>query len=336
TERHEARRIDNQLRGRSGRQGDPGASKFFLALDDELMRLFGSDRIAPMMERLGMEEGQDIQHPLISRAIESAQKKVEAMNFDIRKQLLEYDNVMNEQRKAIYEYRRQILEGENLKEGIESDIQDLLESRLEEWAPKKNYPEKWDMVNISQWLGQIFGLSPSLELEKIRGWQQDDLIEFLSREIKNRYTQREQEFSPDTMRYIERMVMLQVVDNRWKDHLYSLDQVRKGIGLRAYGQKDPLREYQMETYNMFMDMIFHIKEEVVQYIFKIRITRQDQPRPTPSAPLSGARPAKPVSSGPQKTGSGPAAVNKIGKIGRNDPCPCGSGKKYKKCCGSGI
>ena len=331
TERHESRRIDNQLRGRSGRQGDPGASKFFLALDDDLMRLFGSDRIAPIMERLGMQEGQDIQHPLISRSIESAQKKVEAMNFDIRKQLLDYDDVMNEQRKAIYEYRKKILEGKDLKENIWEMIQELLEERLDMWANKKDYPEKWDVVNLSQWFSHIFGISIALDIDTIKVWKQDDLWEFLEREIKKRYSLREEELGVDTMRYIERMVMLQVVDNRWKEHLYALDQVRKGIGLRAYGHKDPLIEYKREAYNMFMNMIFNIKEEIIEYIFKIRLARQDQTARRQQAPYDYQQSEQTVAS--KKAGVQPEMVKKKRKIGRNDPCPCGSGKKYKKCCG---
>ncbi|MFH1784244.1 MAG: preprotein translocase subunit SecA [bacterium] len=329
TERHESRRIDNQLRGRGGRQGDPGASKFFLALDDDLMRLFGSDRIAPIMERLGMEEGQDIQHPLISRSTESAQKKVEAMNFDVRKQLLEYDNVMNEQRKGIYGYRQKILEGEDLKENIWEMIQDILDERLDMWASKNDYPEKWDIFSLQQWFSHAFGISVSLEMDVIRTWKQEDLREFIEEEIKKKYEQREQELGLDVMRHVERMVMLQVVDNRWKDHLYSLDQLRKGIGLRAYGNKDPRIEYQKEAYNMFMNMTFHIKEEIVEYVFKVRVAgeRQEsaQLRRPAARPKSPGRPLDP------KPAKQEAELNK--KIGRNDPCPCGSGKKYKKCCG---
>ena len=331
TERHESRRIDNQLRGRSGRQGDPGSSRFYLSLEDELMRLFGSDRISFVMDKLGMEEGQEIQHPLISRAIESAQRKVEAMNFDIRKQLLDYDNVMNKQREVIYEQRQMVLEGEDLKERVLEMITEVVTDKVSTFCPENVYPESWEITAFIAWLKQSYTLDLSFSKEELHKFNHDTFLDVVLESVRKAYEERERSLGPEMLRFIERRVLLQVVDNCWKEHLYDIDQLRKGIGLRAYGQKDPLVEYQHEAYRLFSNMIIRIKEEVGDYVFKVKLMAQPAP-PPPSQARSNST-SRPMSG--QVSDSKPKTPAKPDKIGRNDPCPCGSGKKYKKCCGSG-
>jgi preprotein translocase subunit SecA len=334
TERHESRRIDNQLRGRSGRQGDPGSSRFYLSLEDELMRLFGSERISTIMEKLGMKEGEDIQHPWISKAIENAQRKVEAMNFDIRKQLLDYDNVMNKQREAVYRLRNEILEGEDLQQTIADMLAETVDEKIELWAPPKSYPEQWDLASLDAWLSRNFNTGLALTQEDIRYWQSDAMKEHLNKLIDEAYKKREDELTKPLLDHIERMILLQMIDSSWKDHLYELDQVKRGIGLRAYGQKDPKIEYQKESFNMFEQMMHRIRETTVEYIFRFRLA-PDQVRMAKAV----SRQNSPVMNAPAPKINAPqpvkhASVDSIPKkIGRNDPCPCGSGKKYKKCCG---
>lgn len=341
TERHEARRIDNQLRGRAGRQGDPGSSRFYLSLEDELMRLFGSARIAQVMERLGLEEGQDIQHPLITRAIETAQRKVEAMNFDIRKQLLEYDNVMSKKREVVYKWRRKVLEGANLKDDILDMLEDLIDDKLMLYAPAKVYPEQWNLEAISEWLKRSFNISFSVPPEDLKLMKQETLGQLIAERIKQAYDEREREMGEEMMRFIESMVTLQVVDTRWKDHLYDMDKLREGIGLRAYGQKDPLIEYQKESEWVFDTMQQHMREEISDYIFRVKVVAERaRARPLPrremaeGVPLGGGKYREmPAGQAAVSASSIPTPFPKRRKIGRNDPCPCGSGKKYKKCCG---
>ncbi|MFB0525942.1 MAG: preprotein translocase subunit SecA [bacterium] len=341
TERHEARRIDNQLRGRAGRQGDPGSSRFYLSLEDELMRLFGSARIAQVMDRLGLEEGQDIQHPLITRAIESAQKKVEAMNFDIRKQLLEYDNVMSKKREVVYKWRRKVLEGANLKDDILVMFEDLIDDKLFLYAPPKVYPEQWNWEAISEWLKRSFNISFSVPAEDLKRMKPETLGKVIAERIIQAYDEREGEMGEEMMRFIERMVTLQVVDTRWKDHLYDMDKLREGIGLRAYGQKDPLTEYQKESEWAFDAMQQHMREEISGYIFRVKVVaEQARARALPTRDLAQKPPAgvgkyreMPAREAAASASSIPTPFPKRRKIGRNDPCPCGSGKKYKKCCG---
>jgi preprotein translocase subunit SecA len=341
TERHEARRIDNQLRGRAGRQGDPGSSRFYLSLEDELMRLFGSARIAQVMERLGLEEGQDIQHPLITRAIETAQRKVEAMNFDIRKQLLEYDNVMSKKREVVYKWRRKVLEGANLKDDILAMLEDLIDDKLILYAPAKVYPEQWNLEAISEWLKRSFNISFSVPPEDLKLMKQETLGQLIAERIKQAYDEREREMGEEMMRFIESMVTLQVVDTRWKDHLYDMDKLREGIGLRAYGQKDPLIEYQKESEWVFDTMQQHMREEISDYIFRVKVVAERaRARPLPrremaeGVPLGGGKYREmPTGQAQASVSSIPTPFPKRRKIGRNDPCPCGSGKKYKKCCG---
>ncbi|MFQ5866871.1 MAG: preprotein translocase subunit SecA [bacterium] len=341
TERHEARRIDNQLRGRAGRQGDPGSSRFYLSLEDELMRLFGSARIAQVMDRLGLEEGQDIQHPLITRAIGAAQKKVEAMNFDIRKQLLEYDNVMSKKREVVYKWRRRVLEGANLKDDILAMFEDLIDDKLVLYAPPKVYPEQWNLEAISEWLKRSFGILFSVPPEDLKRMKPETLGQLIAERMKQAYDERERAMGEEMMRFIERMVTLQVVDTRWKEHLYDMDKLREGIGLRAYGQKDPLIEYKRESEGAFDLMQGRMREEISDYIFRVKVVAEEaRARPLPKramaqrVPLGGGKYREmPAREAGASASAIPAPVPKRRKIGRNDPCPCGSGKKYKKCCG---
>jgi preprotein translocase subunit SecA len=341
TERHESRRIDNQLRGRSGRQGDPGSSRFYLSLEDELMRLFGSDRISVLMQKLGMQEGEEIQHPWISKAIENAQRKVEAMNFDIRKQLLDFDNVMNKQREAVYRLRNEILEGEDLSQTIEDMLSESVSEKIELWAPAKLYSEQWDWASLETWLGRMFNVKLVLSPEERVNMRQEGLDATVRENIQEAFMRRENELTRPLLLHIERMILLQMIDTAWKEHLYDLDQVKKGIGLRAYGQKDPKIEYQKESFAMFEQMMHRIREATVEYIFRVQLAPEQTRRvmPVTAGPsskdeaLQKSAPTvlQPKRQGTQKNGTD---VNLMEKIGRNDPCPCGSGKKYKRCCGT--
>ena len=351
TERHEARRIDNQLRGRSGRQGDPGSSRFYLSLEDDLMRIFGSDRIKVIMERLGMEEGQEIQHGFITKAIETAQKRVEQHNFEIRKHLLEYDNVMNRQREVIYEERRKVLYGENIKDYIYELMEEVVDYAIDANLNEKMRADQWDFESFRQYLDLRFSIKIlDIKLEEMRVAEIRDTV--LER-MKNMYEEKEKALGEQTARYLERMILLQVIDTRWKDHLYAMDGLREGIGLRAYGQRDPLIEYQHEGYDMFMDMIDRIKEETLEYLFKVKAVKEEKETQVfDFARQKMVHEEKSQFEGVQQlpesfdksSGFGPEqsrrAEEKVAtykreepKVGRNDPCPCGSGKKYKKCCG---
>ena len=275
TERHESRRIDNQLRGRSGRQGDPGSSRFFLSLKDDLMRLFGSDRISGIMEKLGMEEDIPIEHPLVTRSIESAQKKVEGRNFEIRKQLLDFDNEMEYQRKVIYEQRRMVLESKDVKEHILEMVKDTIDDILQSYTNKEIYPEEWNWSGLKDHINQIFAISLNIPKEEIPKLSLTRLKDVLTEKAFNIYELREKEFTSPLMRQIETMIVLRVVDREWKDNLRRLDELKQGIGLRAYGQKDPLMEYHFEANNMFQDMVNSIKEEVVKFIYRVRLKKEE-------------------------------------------------------------
>ncbi len=336
TDRHESRRIDNQLRGRSGRQGDPGSSRFFLSLEDDLMRLFGSDRISGIMEKLGMEEDIPIEHPLVTRSIESAQKKVEGRNFEIRKQLLDFDNEMEYQRKVIYEQRRMVLESKDVKEHILEMVKDTIENILKNYTNKEIYPEEWDWSGLKDHFMQIFSISLVIPKEEILKLSIPKLQDILIEKTFEIYKLREKEFTPSLMRQIETMIVLRVVDREWKDNLRRLDELKQGIGLRAYGQKDPLMEYHFEANNMFQDMVNSIKEEVVKFIYKVRLKKEEsqrvpQGRREAPAPMVSSQTKK--SPFVKRKGLGEEEGKKKRKIGRNDPCPCGSGLKYKHCCG---
>jgi preprotein translocase subunit SecA len=323
TERHEARRIDNQLRGRSGRQGDAGTSRFYLSLEDDLMRIFGSERMSGLMGKLGMDESQPIEHRWISKAIENAQKKVEAHNFDIRKHLLEYDDVMNMQRTEIYIFRREILTGDNLKEKILKMAEEVLEGLLSIYCPEDKHPEEWDINGLKDALFRDFSIHPVIDAQPL-----EELRHALSDEIKTAYENKEKEIGTDALRYIEKVILLQVVDTQWKDHLLGMDHLKEGIGLRGYGQRDPLVEYKKEAFEAFSELSGRIESEVVSRLFKIQIAKEEDARRKVML-----RPAKirynKGNGGEEK----PQTVVKDKKIGRNDPCICGSGKKYKKCCG---
>jgi len=348
TERHEARRIDNQLRGRSGRQGDPGSSRFYLSLEDDLMRIFGSDRIKFMMDKLGMEEGQDIQHPLVSKAVETAQRRVEGLNFDVRKHLLEYDNVMNKQREIIYEERKMILESSDLKPYILSLAEDVVSKRIEFHTGGAKEVDEWDTQGLLSWLKSRFFISApdvfkdSGDLEKI----EEDILH----RVRESYEKKRNSLGAEIMHQMEKMVLLQSIDSHWKDHLYGMDSLREGIGLRAYGQRDPLIEYQHEGFAMFTEMIEKVKEQALEFLFKVKEVHEERKSVFDSVPqkfvheeVSALGKATeehkeirpPRSQGRQRQHEEKAHPYKREepKVGRNDPCPCGSGKKYKRCCG---
>jgi len=325
TERHESRRIDNQLRGRSGRQGDPGSSRFYLSLEDDLLRIFGSDRIAGLMDKMGMSEGEPIEHQLISKAIENAQRRVEGHNFEIRKHLLDFDNVMNQQREVIYEQRRKVLEGQDLRETIQEMNRELVDAVLDAFLDEKVPPEEWDLKAMKDKLFSQFNLH--LDLDARPTPEAEELRETIQEQVWNRYLQKVEAIGPEVMASLEQMVMLQTIDTAWKDHLLSMDHLKEGIGLRGYGQRDPLREYQREGYEMFVELIERIKEQTVANLMRVQLAREED-----VAALTAPQ-ERPIffSHGGEE---GPAPKKRESKkIGRNNPCTCGSGKKYKKCCG---
>jgi preprotein translocase subunit SecA len=342
TERHESRRIDNQLRGRAGRQGDPGSSRFYLSLEDDLMRIFASERVSQLMLKLGMEEGVPIEHGMVTKAIANAQKKVEAHHFEIRKQLLEYDDVMNKQREVIYQHRRAVLGGTNLKEDLRGMMNGLVESALNIYCPAEQYSEEWDLKGLAEIMHGQFGLDISQGKgdsgESLRTMGRDALLEDLRTQLREAYDRREQDLSQELMRFLEKTFMLQVIDHHWKDHLLGMDHLRDGIGLRGYGQKDPLIEYKREGYDLFAGMMERVKSDTLDRLFHVQAVRhEEQPTEAP------APPPPPVISRPQPAlilnrGEEPIAPQTVqhsdDKVGRNDPCPCGSGKKYKKCHGA--
>jgi len=328
TERHEARRIDNQLRGRSGRQGDLGSSRFYLSLEDDLMRIFAAERLSGLMQRIGMEEDEPIEHRMISKAIENAQSRVEGQNFSIRKQLLEYDDVMNQQREVIYRQRREAVMGEDLKPVILDMVEDLVDSVLAESAGEDNFAEDWDLEKINSEVLRLFGVQAGFTVEGLGDANFEELREQLAERVRERYEAREREFGETTMRDLESYLLLQSVDSLWKDHLLNMDHLKEGIGLRGYGQQDPLVAYKRESHQLFQDMIERVKEETVRMLFHIQIQREEE-----VARLKKEQEEQPMFFGPAEGGAQRPTVKKDRKIGRNDPCPCGSGKKYKKCCG---
>ncbi len=339
TERHESRRIDNQLRGRSGRQGDPGSSRFYLSLEDDLMRIFGSEKISGIMEKLGMENGQPIEHPMVSKAVANAQKKVEAHNFDIRKHLLEYDDVMNKQREVFYGLRREILKNKNHREMLLEMAEELVDEVLDDIASEKIYPEEWDIEALDEYMMRQFsvpirkqeealeiGSGLSLPLENC---DREKLHNAIMDSIESCYAIKEQGIDPNMMRQLEKMIMLQVVDNLWKDHLLGMDHLKDGVGLRGYAQKNPLTEYKKEGFEMFSKMMHQIREGVTEYLFKVQIEEGSE------FPAEQDQSTKMVEHrGASSEESKPLTVRRDEKkVGRNDPCHCGSGKKFKKCHG---
>ncbi|MBE0557909.1 MAG: preprotein translocase subunit SecA, partial [Proteobacteria bacterium] len=328
TERHESRRIDNQLRGRSGRQGDMGSSRFYLSLEDDLLRIFGAERISSVMDRIGMEEGQPIEHRLISRAIENAQKRVEGQNFDIRKHLLEYDDVMNRQRQVIYEQRKKVLKGEALWDDVDEMIEEIVAGVVPEYVDEKSHPETWNLKGLDERVFGLFTLRLNIA-EKSGDLNPAALEEMIIAAVKAHLRNKEKEFGTPLMDYLMKVIMLQTIDTQWKDNLLAMDHLKEGIGLRGYGQKDPVREYQKEGYDMFMDMIARVKEETVQKLCMVQIRREEEVQKIEEK----RRQDYSMSRGEDTPA--PATIRReAAKVGRNDPCPCGSGKKYKKCCGA--
>ncbi len=333
TERHESRRIDNQLRGRSGRQGDPGSSRFYLALEDDLLRIFGSDRISGLMDKLGMEEGEPIEHSMLSKAIENAQRKVEAHNFEIRKHLLEYDDVMNKQREVIYSQRKQIMKGENLRDEIMGFIEEIASVLTATYADEKAPSEEWDWKGLEKRLKGQFALELDLSREQREDITAEELEEHLIDLFKKSYEKQVELFGPEEMARAERFLMLQVLDGLWKDHLLNMDHLRDGIGLRGYGQKDPLQEYKREGFDMFMDMIQRFREETVSILLRIVPMRQEEVDAMEEKRRRQQERELNMSHGGEEGAKKQPVRRKHKKVGRNQPCPCGSGKKYKKCCG---
>ncbi len=326
TERHESRRIDNQLRGRSGRQGDPGVTQFYLSMEDELMRRFGSDNMKSMMERLGMDDSQPIQSKMVSRAVESAQKRVEGNNFDARKQLLSYDDVLRQQREILYGQRNEVLESENLREIVEKMILTSIERNVAGYAPGHEDEENWNLQGIIDYVNGNLLNEGDLTINDIRGKDTEEIVETIFAKVKERYDEKEQMLSPEQMREFEKVIVLRAVDSKWMDHIDAMDQLRQGIHLRAYGQTDPLREYQGEGFAMFENMVASIEEDVAKYIMKAEIRNN----------LERQEVAKGQAVNPKEDGEKvkKKPVVKQMDIGRNDPCICGSGKKYKNCCGA--
>ncbi|NIA19010.1 MAG: preprotein translocase subunit SecA, partial [Xanthomonadaceae bacterium] len=325
TERHESRRIDNQLRGRSGRQGDPGFTRFYLALDDDLMRIFGSERIAKVMDTLGIEEDEPIEHGMISKAIENAQRRVEGHNFDIRKQLLEYDDVMNKQRETIYALRRDILGQDNLRELALDYMDEVATELIERLVTEKEPLPEWDYEALNAGFSQNFGLTVNFADDPMikEASSQKSFIELFLQRLHHYYEQREQEIGIETIRQLEKIVLLHTLDTLWKEHLYSIDQLKEGIGLRGYGQKDPLREYQREGYDMFVDMLARVKEDTVIQLCHIRVTRDEEVEELDRRTKKQTGMVLSRGEGVSESGKRQPVINKEKKVGRNDPCPCG-------------
>jgi len=348
TERHESRRIDNQLRGRCARQGDPGASKFYVSLEDELMRLFGSERISAMMQRLGMEEGDEIQHPMVNKTLETAQKRVEAHHFSVRKHLLEYDDVMNRQRELVYAERDRVLRAEKLKEHFFEMADNVIDDLVSDFMHPDKAEHERDPQGLAQGLQEKFAGSFDTIIEEY-GHEIDLLLENIEKRVREMFEEREKQFGAERMQMLVQYLMLQVIDAKWKEHLYNLDHLKDGIGLRAYGQRDPLVEYKREAFDLFEDMTSSIKYDVAAFVFRVQgfdnaqTVRAEAPKKVEYLhPEAGALPAMPApESGDlgempdfkQQAPAGQTIKRHVEKVGRNDACPCGSGKKYKKCCG---
>ncbi|MGB3223636.1 MAG: preprotein translocase subunit SecA [Desulforhopalus sp.] len=339
TSRHESRRIDNQLRGRAGRQGDPGSSRFFLSLEDDLLRIFGSGRITGIMDKLGMEEDEPIEHNMISRAIENAQRKVEGHNFDIRKHLLEYDDVMNKQREVIYQQRRDVLDKPDVSQVVQDMIEDIVDDVTDEFCQDRIDSEEWDWPEFKIRMGELFHNVPEWPEEELAGLKKETFREKILEFVQTAYKKQDENNGPETQRQLEKLILLQIVDSHWKDHLLSMDYLKEGIGLRGYGQKNPLNEYKREGFAMFGQMVETVKTQIVSSLMRVRIVREDdverleaerrkrheqeQLRLNKAPAGQESQPSQPVR-------------READKVGRNALCPCGSGKKYKKCCGKEV
>jgi len=320
TERHESRRIDNQLRGRAGRQGDPGASRFYISLEDELMRLFGSDKVKGVVEMLGLEEDDPIEHSMLSKAIENAQKKVEGNNFSIRKHLLDYDQVMNEQREIIYGERKKVLEGQDLSEVIKGMVREVIQRAMDTYLGEQPV-EQWDLAGLNEYMEPIFHMPKLVAAE---GADKETFAEQVIENALTLYDKREAEFGAEQIREIERIIMLRVVDQKWMDHIDDMDQMRQGISLRAYAQRDPLLEYKFLSFDMFDELSRNIQNDIVRLMYNVRVATQPEKR---------EQVAKPLATNKDDSATRTPVKRKDVKVGRNDSCPCGSGKKYKQCCG---
>ena len=328
TERHESRRIDNQLRGRSGRQGDAGSSRFYLSMEDDLLRIFGGERIGSIMDKIGMEEGQPIEANLLTKAIENAQRRVEAHNFDIRKHLLEFDNVMNVQREAIYEQRKDVLKGEDLWGMVEEMLDEVVETILGDYMEEKQHPEEWNLKGLDDMLFQLFSLKLRYGDAGREPKSREQMIEEIRSAALGHLRRKETSFGKPLWDYLMKVIMLQSIDSFWKDHLLGMDHLREGIGLRGYAQKDPIREYQKEGYEMYLEMMYRVRQDTLQKLSFVQVQREEEveslrDRTQRDVVLTHGTAGAPVKQ----------AKKEAGKVGRNDPCPCGSGKKYKKCCG---
>jgi len=362
TERHESRRIDNQLRGRSGRQGDPGRSKFFLSLQDDLMRIFGSDRMDSMLQRLGLKEDEAIVHPWINKALEKAQQKVEARNFDIRKNILKYDDVMNDQRKVVFEQRREMMAQESLENTVGDFRANTIDEIISKFIPAESYPETWDTAGLAEELRNTLNIdAPIADWAKEEGIDDEEMSERLHKLASETYAARVTANTPDVMRYIEKQIVLQVLDHYWREHLVMLDHLRQVIGYRGYAQRDPLNEYKHEAFELFNSLIGRWHETTTQQLMRVEVSFDDNPQvdagyeqgePPPevsidevnariaagefsraalTAPIITAGMGMDASAGPQRDPNDPSTW---GKVGRNEPCPCGSGRKYKHCHGA--
>jgi len=354
TERHESRRIDNQLRGRSGRQGDPGRSKFFLSLQDDLMRIFGSDRMDGMLQKLGLKEDEAIVHPWINKALEKAQKKVEARNFDIRKNLLKYDDVMNDQRKVVFEQRIELMDGENLSETVAEMRQDVIDDLVERHIPANAYAEQWDAKGLKEGVLQYLNLDlPIDEWVKEEGIAEDDIRERITEAANKAAAERAERFGPDIMTYVEKSIVLQTLDHLWREHLVNLDHLRSVIGFRGYAQRDPLNEYKSEAFELFQAMLGNLRQAVTAQLMRVELVREAAEAPPPPAPPAMQAHHLDATTGEDEFANGdtmtlaradarivpaeqrdPNDPSTWGKVGRNEACPCGSGKKYKHCHGT--
>jgi preprotein translocase subunit SecA len=331
TERHESRRIDNQLRGRSGRQGDKGSSRFYLSLEDDLLRIFGAERISSLMDRIGVEEGEPIEHGLISKAIENAQRRVEGQNFDIRKHLLEYDDVMNRQREVIYKQRRDILAGTDLWSTVYEITEELVEDLVDAFMGEKQHSDEWNLKGLDDLVLKQFSLRPGFAERDRGGLTREGVADEIMGAVRKLFEKKEQDFGKPIMDQIARLIMLQSLDSHWKDHLLSMDHLKEGIGLRGYAQKDPIREYQREGYDMFMDMVAAVKSSSIEKLCLVQVRREDD-----LTEMEQKREREYVMSRGDHDARSTTVRRKGKKVGRNDPCPCGSGKKYKHCCGAGL
>ncbi len=328
TERHESRRIDNQLRGRSGRQGDPGSTRFYISLEDDLMRLFAGDKVKTIIETLRMPEDEPLEAGMLTRTIETAQSRVEGRNFDIRKHVLQYDNVMNKQREVIYTERRRVLLGEDLKDYVFNMIDDLINKGVSMFTTEEKFTDNWDLVGFAKYITETFNILISFDGENNEDISKELMKERAKNAVVRYYARQEAEFGEETFREIERIILLRNVDTKWMDHIDAMDQLRQGIGLRAIGNEDPVRAYQVEGFDMFEELTAEIQEDTVKMLMRVRPQEKIQRKEV--AKITGT-------SGADVGGTGKPqpVVKKEKKIGRNDPCPCGSGKKYKKCCGQG-